>query len=102
MRYGVKANVIKYDDRIDERWLFNLKIDKTRDIEIHQEAEANGRLISAAPELLEALQAIIRLQELFIYYDENESNPAYLGEAQAVNSALKQAQESINKALDNN
>ena len=55
MRYGVYAQVIDVANREEERWLFNIALDKTIDPLLHKEAFANGMLIAAAPELLAAL-----------------------------------------------
>lgn len=55
-RYAVMANIIDYLHRPDDRWIFNIKLDKVEDLAWHTEAEANARLIAAAPELLEVVQ----------------------------------------------
>jgi hypothetical protein len=54
-RYAVFAPVMNYLNRPDERFVFNIKLDKTQDLDLHREAEANARLISTAPEMLERL-----------------------------------------------
>lgn len=57
----------------DDRWLATVRIDDQADVD-EQEAEANARLMSAAPELLGACKQILALfaQEI----DEDQDIPA--------------------------
>lgn len=61
MRYGVFADVINHEKRDVDRWLFNIRLDRTEDLDIHQEAEANAHLISAAPEMVEFIADIVHM-----------------------------------------
>lgn len=49
-RYAVKAG---------EHWLINIKLDRTVDIPVHQEAEANAHMVSAAPEAVEFIADLL-------------------------------------------
>lgn len=59
-RYAVMAHVINYLTRPEERFVYNIKLDKTQDLNLHREAEANAMLISAAPDLLEACDDLLQ------------------------------------------
>lgn len=60
MRYSVFGEVKQMDKREwDDRFLFNQKLSCVDDIELHQEAEANAYMISAAKDAVECLADIL-------------------------------------------
>lgn len=59
MRYSVLAYVIDHKNRDDDKWLFSIKLDKVENLNLHQEAEANAHMISAAPEAVEFIADIV-------------------------------------------
>lgn len=65
-------------------------------IDTNPEGEANVSVIASAPELLEALEGLIRLKALIEY--PREVSEAHVGEAMAVSNAIRKAQEAIAKA----
>lgn len=64
-----------------------------------EEVEANALLISKAPEMLEALQQVIKLKDL-IEYDESIVNESNIGEASAISQMLNRIQTIIKEATE--
>lgn len=62
-----------------------------------EEYKYNALLISKAPEMLEALQGVIKLRDL-IDYDESIVNESNIGEASALNQILNRIQTLIQEA----
>lgn len=56
IRYAVAAT---YKGLPDMMWLYNVPIDKTEDIDVHLEIEANAHMISAAPEAIEFIADLL-------------------------------------------
>jgi hypothetical protein len=56
----------------------------------------NAKLIAAAPELLEALEAVIRLKPLIDY--PNNTKEKHIGEAMAIGGMLSKVETAIKKA----
>lgn len=60
---------------------------------------SNAQLIASSPELLEALQAFIKIEPLITYPEETKEE--HWDEAMAVSGVLQQAKLAIKKALGN-
>lgn len=61
-----------------------------------EENKANAHLIAAAPEMLEALESVMRLQKLIEY--PNDVKECHVGEAMAVSGMLQKVIRVVNKA----
>lgn len=90
-RYAVIAQVIDFLHRPEERWLFNVKLDKTQDLNLHREAEANARLIAASPDLLEVV-------DLFLKANDCEDEGHFFHKMQE-NDLYNKAKSAFNKAI---
>lgn len=64
-----------------------------------ESAKANAVLFSKAPEMLEALQQVIRLKDL-IEYDESIVNESNIGEASAISQMLNRIETLIKEATE--
>ena len=64
-----------------------------------KEDKANALLISKAPEMLTALQEVIRLRDL-IDYDESIVNESNIGEASALRQILNRIETLIKEATE--
>lgn len=65
----------------------------------NSEGAYNALLISKAPELLEALQQVIRLKDI-IDYDESIVNESNIGEASAISQMLNRIETLIQEATE--
>lgn len=63
-----------------------------------EEAEEVAVMVSAAPELLEALQNLLLIENLIQYPDDTKEE--HQGEAEAVSSFINQAKAAITKATN--
>ena len=60
--------------------------------------EANAHLIAAAPEMLAALKAAVRIENLWTYSQHDQVPDEYVGEAQALSKMLSNFKALIAKA----
>jgi len=97
LRYGVMAKVLNHLERENDKWLFNISLDKTEDIQIHQEAEANAHVISAAPEAIEFIADLMPvLEELKCLFNEEK----YQAASDQTNLIIARAEGILKKAYN--
>ena len=63
-------------------------------------SKANAKLIAAAPEMFEALSAMIRIKDIYMPSDINEVRPEHYDEMTVLFKAFGQMEEVIKKATE--